>query len=294
MASRTATPRDDRRTRGFDRADGGVRRRETAIDLLAESGDDEERVVDAHAEPYHGGDVQHEHGHGRVARRDGDQAERDRDREEAYQDRQGGGDQRAEGDDQHRQGEREGALLASLGVLRADGAHIVVQRREPGHHHLEPVRAGDPCQPFPDRGAQVGDEAGAQIVRGLGRERGNEERRAPILTDEARLADRAGRDHFPHVGAALDGGLERVEHGLEAGVGPADRTVHDDRHVVGEGGRKRLLQELGRPVRFGGLATTAPEREHLLDVAGPRPEQEREGRPCHDDPPTPSDDGCRG
>src|SRR2546425_12278775 len=76
--------------------------------------------------------------------------------------------------------------------------------------------------------------------------------------------------------------------------GPADRSVDDDRHVVGERCWKRLLQELGRPAGFRGLAPTAPEREHLLNVAGPRPEQQREGRPCHDDPPTPANDGCRG
>src|SRR3989449_10844961 len=125
------------------------------------------------------------------------------------------------------------------------------------------------------------------VMGGFRGERRNQECRAAVLTDETRLPDRTGRDHLSHVGAAFDYGFECVEHGFEARVGPANRAVHDDRDVVGERRRKRLLQKLGRPAGFRGLAPTAPEREHLLDVTGPRPEQQREGRPSHDDPPTP-------
>jgi len=93
--------------------------------------------------------------------------------------------------------ERQGALLAPLRVLRADGAHVVVERGEPGDHDLEPLRARDPRQRVPDRRAQVGDETGAQVMGGFRGERRNQEGRAAVLADETRLPDRTAEITSP-------------------------------------------------------------------------------------------------
>ena len=225
---------------------------------------------------------------------DGDEAERDRDREQAHDDGEGGGHERPEGDDEHEQRERQRPLLTAFGVFGADGADVVIQGGESGDHHVEASGAGGPRQRVTDGGAQVRDEAGAQITCGLGRQGGDEKGGAPVLADEGRLPDGAEGDHLADVRALLGRRLQCVEDCSEPWIGPADRPVDDDRDVVGEWRRKRLLEELRGAAGFGALAAAAAQRERLLDVTRSRPEQQRKGRPRRDDPPAQADDGCRG
>src|SRR2546423_757328 len=116
--------------------------------------------------------------------------------------------------------------------------------------------------------------------------------KTPTMTGSAAV----GREGItrPPVPGALAGRRERVEHRLELRAGPADGTVHDDPYIIGERGRERVLEELRRATRLGRLAGAPPEREDLLDTAGPRREQRKQSRPRREHPAAPADDGGRG
>src|SRR5438445_11651 len=64
--------------------------------------------------------------------------------------------------------------------------------------------------------------------------------------------------------------------------------------VIGEGAGEGLLEEVGGAGRLGGFVAPAPQCEHLLDAAGSRREEQRERRPCRDDPAAPADEEGRG
>src|SRR5437660_176925 len=77
-------------------------------------------------------------------------------------------------------------------------------------------------------------------------------------------------------------------------VSGSTRPVHDDGDIVRERTGEGLLEEVGGARGLGGLARAAAQGEHLLYVASPRGEQQRERRPRRDDPPAPADEGARG
>src|SRR5207247_239507 len=141
-------------------------------------------------------------------------------------------------------------------------------RRKARHHHVEAVCAGHPAHRVPDGRAQVGHDALADAARELGGEGGDQERRATVRAHEARFADGADRDDLAYVGLPLRDGLQRVEHSLEALVGPAHGAVDHDGDVIGEGAGEGLLEEVGGAGRLGGFVAPAPQCEHMLDAAG--------------------------
>ena len=149
----------------------------SGLELLAEPGEHEHRVVDGDADPDHRDHRRHEDRHLGRRRDEEDRAERDDDRDDRERERQHRGDERPEERDEDDRDERRGQRLGAREVVlddlagmrrRARGAEDVDPRRAVGH--LDPVG-----QPAADRERLVlrdrrvaGDRAGAPVRRGVG------------------------------------------------------------------------------------------------------------------------------
>ena len=83
------------------------------VEVLAVSGDDEQRVVDADAEADHHAEDQRDLGHVRERRQDADAGDADEDADQRGDDREAHRDHRAEGDEQHDDGDAEADQLAA-------------------------------------------------------------------------------------------------------------------------------------------------------------------------------------
>jgi hypothetical protein len=104
---------------GGDGLDDGVMRILAVGQRGAEARQDEQRVVDADADPDQAGDRRRPVGDVDDVREQHDQpARRDAEAEEGDQQRQAGGDHRAEGDQQHDRGAEEPEALRAGGLLR--------------------------------------------------------------------------------------------------------------------------------------------------------------------------------
>jgi hypothetical protein len=96
------------------------------LQLFPEAAHGEERVVDAKAEPEHGGDAQHVDGHVVDA---GQEVKRRQDRQDAHtpdQDRDPGCHKRPEGDQQYDECQRKGILLGPPDVLAARVRYVQI------------------------------------------------------------------------------------------------------------------------------------------------------------------------
>ena len=82
------------------------------VQALAVPGDDEQRVVDAHADADHGGQLGAERRHDQPGGEQGDDGEADADAEQGGEDRQAHGEHRAEGDEQDDDGGEDADGLA--------------------------------------------------------------------------------------------------------------------------------------------------------------------------------------
>ena len=177
--------------RRLNGAYGGVDRCQAAVQLLPEARDDEQRVVDADAQPHHRRDVEHEDGHRLELRGDSDDAEGDRNREDADDDRERRGDERPEGEHQHGERQRQRVLLGLPRILRADGADVVVERGIAGDLDVEAVGMRQPPQRTAHRLAQLRDDGPAHIGRACRCQGRDQEGRMAVRADECRFADRA-------------------------------------------------------------------------------------------------------
>jgi hypothetical protein len=167
-----------------------------AGELLAEAGDDEERVIDRQTEPEGGDDVdredrerdplvQHPHREQRAHHGDGPEDEG-----------QGGRDQAAEEDEAEDEQERKGEQLGSLGVLLALLGELIL--RDDGAAEDDVARAGEALRdPLGELGAvhflaDEADEIRAVAAAGDPGRRAASVRRADLL--DLRVARERGRD----------------------------------------------------------------------------------------------------
>ena len=102
---------------GGDGGAGGVGDAHALVEVLAVSGDDEQRVVDADAEADHGAQDQRELGDVQECGQDADGGGTDEDAHQRGDDRQAHGHHGAEGDEQHDDGDADTDQLAARGVL---------------------------------------------------------------------------------------------------------------------------------------------------------------------------------
>lgn len=104
--------------------------------LLAESVDDQQGVVDAQAQTNHGGDVQGEHRHGVKPGHETEQRQGNRNGAQTGQDRQGAGHHTAEDQQQQDQRDGSGEALRLSQILLGIGDEVVVDGRKAADEDL--------------------------------------------------------------------------------------------------------------------------------------------------------------
>ena len=246
-------PREDHRAAGRvhrerDRAANVAAVR--AIDL-AVAGDDEERVIDADAEPDHQRQLRREVGHAQHPAAQTDQTDPGAEPEQGRRDRQAHRQQRAEADQQHddRRPDPDQERVADrrlLGLLDRLPAQLDAQARGAGgrRHVDHPLRRG--------RGEDV-----RALVEGDRREA---DRAVPGDRPASRRV-RAG--HRGDVRQARDPAEHLLDLRTHRRRGQrAARRAHDDLVGVARLGGEAAGEQVGRPLRVG-----ARQREVVREVA---------------------------
>jgi len=115
-----------RRQKGPHRRLAGT---EPAVELLAEAGHHQQRIVDPDPEPDHRDHVQHEHRHRHHLGDHADDRQGDRDGHDAYEQRDQRRNQCPECQDQDHQRDRDQLDLVALGILGAHCPDVEIQSR---------------------------------------------------------------------------------------------------------------------------------------------------------------------
>ena len=144
-------------------------------DLLAVAGEDEERVVDRHADADHRGDVGGEHRHVHRLGEEVDRRAGDHHAREAERQRQGRGGERAEDGEQDQQHDREAGGLRRLEVLLGEVLHAGPQRLLADEVGLGAVLGGAVADA--ELLAEVDGEVGGLVLVAGHVERGDRDRR---------------------------------------------------------------------------------------------------------------------
>src|SRR5690606_26747929 len=236
------TREHDRASGGGDGLGGGLGHGQPALESAPVPGDDEQRVVDAHAEPdqqpEHGGEV----GDGHHVPEQGDARVRGADPDQCGGDGQQGGGEGAEGEEQHDGGDQHADRLRDVplgGLGQADGAAA--------EFDLKPVRLGALGRLDDGRGLPGVDVLGL-VGEGDGGVGGAAVPADPsgarrVVVGAGHGGDTGqGRDAFQGAGHAL----------LDRGVTDAPGTgVPDDGVAVAAETGKALVQQLDGAARLG-------------------------------------------
>src|SRR6185312_6061929 len=239
-------------------ADGAAQRRfarvvagAAARDLLAITADDEERVVDGHAEAEDGDDVDGEGVDGDDARGEAEQAQAVEDRQPADDDGQERGDDAAEDDDEQDARRRQGDALAARERAFGDAGE-----RAPGGDQAAEARRDRRAARRSERQARRDARERGQLVLRRAVQADDDEGAAPVARDEAIAAEAGRAEHLRRrriAGGARHGGRERrARLGRDAAARARQlRRQAIERDDVGIGVAEERARRLGGARRFG-------------------------------------------
>ena len=243
------TGEDDGPASGRGGHGGGLLRRGTVVEGLAEARENKQRVIDTDAEADHRGQDRRDRVEVGEARGDREDRDTERHREDREENRNQGRQQRAEHDQQNDDRDADADQLGcTLLRLLLHGLAGV------GDAHRTPRRSL--CRSVLEIGDHVGGEVPALPVE--------------LHVDEADVALRRNRATLVgkriartrHVIDGLGGGDDLFDGRLVLRVGQLAIGVEDDGGRVASAGRELLLQEIGRLLRVG-----VRNRELVLQLA---------------------------
>ena len=247
--------------------------------LLPETVDDEQRVVDADAEPDHGGDVRDEQVELGECRRRAEHAEGDDHPGHRQHQRQTGRDHGARGDQQDQERDRKPQPLRPREILLLLGDQLGDQRRATGDVDANLVRRR--------RRGRLGQPRSQRLPVRVGPAQPDDRRGDMTLFGDQTLGARIERrDDADDAGELLHAIERRTDDGLECEIGRDEALrFEDDEILLGEWLVEPRCQDLLRAIGVGGENIERGARDRRLKARHQERAADDDDDPDGDDEP---------